>query len=88
MAVKIDIQPVKVLEFPQEKYAHSILIEKVEVKLTDQGVLVVYHLLDKNNSLLYQNGLIELANEEVSNWTNTDEELIEAVLNKLNLTKA
>jgi len=88
MAVKIDIQPVKVLEFPQEKYAHSILIEKVEVKLTDQGVLVVYHLLDENNSLLYQNGLIELANEEVSNWTNTDEELIEAVLNKLNLTKA
>lgn len=88
MAVKIDIQPVKVLKFPQEKYAHSILIEKVEVKLTDQGVLVVYHLLDENNSLLYQNGLIELANEEVSNWTNTDEELIEAVLNKLNLTKA
>lgn len=87
MASIVKIQPVKVLEFPEQKFAHSVLFDKVEVKLKDEGVIVLYHLLDENNSLVFQNGLIELTNEEIAEWTTTDEQLFDIVLQKLNLTK-
>lgn len=87
MATKVNIQPVKVLEFPQLRFAHFLLIEKAEVKLKDQGVFILYHLLDEDNSMLYQNGFIELTNEEVATWTTTDEQLIDVVLSKLNLNR-
>jgi hypothetical protein len=87
MASKVNIQPVKVLEFPEQKFAHSVLFDKVEVKLKDEGAVVLYHLLDENNAMVYQNGIMELTNEEISEWTNTDEQLFDIVLQKLNLTK-
>ncbi|MEW6006165.1 MAG: hypothetical protein AB1695_12710 [Stygiobacter sp.] len=87
MASKVNIQPVKVLEFPEQKFAYSVLFDKAEVKLKDEGAVVLYHLLDKNNSLVFQNGLMELTNEEIAEWTTTDEQLFDIVLQKLNLTK-
>lgn len=87
MAIIVNIQPVKVLEFPEQKFAHNILFDKVEVKLKDKGAVVLYHLLDENNSLVFQNGLMELTNEDIATWTTTDEQLFDIVLQKLNLTK-
>lgn len=83
----IKINAVKVLEFPEVKFAHGLLVTEAKLKLVDEGATVVYHLLDEENRVIYQGGMLELTNEELANWKDSDTQLIDAVLTKLKLTK-
>lgn len=87
MSVIKNIQPVKVYTFPQDVYATKIMIGEVQVRLLDNGVTAHYFLLDDENRVVYDGGIIELSNDELSTWTNSDEQLIDIILNKLNLSR-
>ena len=86
MAVKVKIQPVIVKNFPEQKIANYVLITDVFVKLVDEGIIATLHFLDNENALIETMSLA-LNNQEIENWTNTDMQLVDAILNKLALTK-
>lgn len=83
-----DIERVKVLTFPQDVFARKIMIGDVQIKLVDNGATAHYWLLDNDNKIIFDGGVIELTNTELSNWTTSDEQLVDAVITKLGLTKA
>lgn len=85
-AVKVKVVPQVVKVFPEQKSVYYLLVENVEVKLVDNGVKALCHLLDENNSLI-ESFQIQLTNDEVSEWTTTDEQLIGIILHKLNLVR-
>lgn len=86
MAITINIQPVELVKFPEQKFATKIHIYNVQVNLVDRGVSFEYSLMDEQGDQLFISRNT-LNNEEVSNWTTTDEQLIDAVLIKLGLSK-
>jgi hypothetical protein len=86
MEVSVKIEPIKVLVYPEEKYADTIVISEPTLKLIDKGLIVRIALLSSAGENLFDRYL-ELTNEELIVWTNSDEQLVNIILNKLNLTK-
>lgn len=81
----IKIKPIKVVEYPQQKYAHYLMISDIRVNLIDKGVKVVYSLLDEQMQVSYNTDIMNLTEEEIAGWNETDRQLLQIIINKLNL---
>ncbi len=83
----IKIKPVLVRVFPEQKYAHYLYVNAINVQLVDKGVIAITQLCDENGITITEQLPIVLSNDEIANWTTTDNELIDIIINKLQLEK-
>lgn len=82
----VKIKPFLVSVYPQEKYAHYLMVADVRVNVPDRGVMVTYCLLDEGHQVAYNTGTLNLTQEEIAGWTETDEQLLQIIFEKLNLS--
>jgi len=82
----VRIKKVEVQKYPVEKSAEYVNFLDPSVHLIDNGVRCNYELLDENQQGVF-NGSLELNESEVIEWKDTDEQLVDAMLYKLNLER-
>jgi len=82
----VRIKKVEVQKYPVEKSAEYVNFLDPSVNLIDNGVRCNYELLDENQQGVF-NGSLELNESEVIEWKDTDEQLVDAMLYKLNLER-
>lgn len=82
----VRIKKVEVQKYPVEKSAEYVNFLDPSVNLIDNGVRCNYELLDENQQGVF-NGSLELNESEVIGWKDTDEQLVDAMLYKLNLER-
>jgi len=88
MTHTIQIEPKLISVFPIEKTARFLYINNIAVALIDNGVNIIYQLLDINHSVITQQEFIQLPNDSLVTWVNSDEQLVDILLSKLNLVKS
>lgn len=82
----VKIKSIEVQKYPVEKNAEYVRFLDPTVNLIDNGVRCNYELMDENqNAIIHET--VELTESEVINWTDTDEQLIDAMLYKLKLER-
>lgn len=90
--VTIKINPIVVSTFGEsEKTANEIVITSANPLFVDNGVAFTFHLnnvSETGSEVVFNDGKGTLTNEEVADWTSTDEQLFDAILLKLKLTRA
>lgn len=82
----VRIKKVEVQKYPVEKSAEYVNFLDPSVHLIDNGIRCNYELLDENQQGVF-NGSLELNESEVIEWKDTDEQLVDAMLYKLNLER-
>lgn len=85
----INIKPIEVSKLgTSKKVACQLVITNVNVNLVDDGVSGTFHLVNELGECVYNDGRFELDNDEILNWTITDEQLLDDILLKLELERA
>ncbi len=85
----INIQPIEVQKFGQEKkIASQLVITSLNVRLVDNGADFTFHLLDANGSVVYNDGRGEFTNAELEAWKTSDWQIVDCIIAKLGLKKA
>ena len=85
--MQVKIKPIKVVVFPEDIYANYISLSAINVLPVDKGVDLYYNFLTDEGVLVGRDNYLKLENNELTGWTNTDEQLIDIILNKLGLER-
>ena len=85
--MQVKIKPIKVVVFPEDIYANYISLSAINVLPVDKGVDLYYNFLTEEGVLVGRDNYLKLENNELTGWTNTDEQLIDIILNKLGLER-
>ena len=85
--MQVKIKPIKVVVFPEDVYARYISLSAINVLPVDKGVDLYYNFLTDEGVLVGRDNYLKLENNELTGWTNTDEQLIDIILNKLGLER-
>jgi len=83
----IKIEPKLVSVYPTEKTAEFLYINEISLLLVDEGVTVIYQLTNLDGVAITPQERVTLSNAELSNWTTSDTQLVDALITKLGLVK-
>ena len=85
--MQVKIKPVKIVTFPEDIYANYISLSAINVLPVDKGVDLYYNFFTEEGVLIGKDNYLKLENNELTDWVDTDEQLVDIILNKLGLER-